>query len=104
VLAVKTFFKAVGARLTPSWSLKEQIDLVKCTKLGRDTTSLDDLKKIFRGLAVDNAISGFKKTKVFATIKARSDIETSIRFNTKISANETYLCLYKKTDIKKKHS
>jgi len=104
VLAAKTFLKAVGARLTPSWSLQEQMDLVKCAELSRDTTSLDDLKRIFRGLAADNAMSGSKKTRVFATIKARSDIKTSTRSNTKISVNETYLCFYKKTDIEKKHS
>ena len=103
VLAAKTFLKAVGARLTPSWSLQEQMDLVKCAELGRDTTSLDDLGRIFGGLAADNAMSGSKKTGVFVTIRARSDIKTSTRSNTKISANETYPCPCKKTDTEKKH-
>jgi hypothetical protein len=79
------------------------MDLVKYTELDRDTTSLDDLRRIFRSLAANNAISRSKKTGVFATIRAYSDIETSTRSNIKISANETYLCLYKKTDIEKKH-
>ena len=102
MLASKAFLKAVGARLTPSWAQQELTDLIKYTKLGKDTLTLVDLRKVFGGLAANYAFR-FKKIRVFTTLRARSNNRTSARANTTSSGTNFHLCLYKKTNLEKKH-
>ena len=102
MLASKAFLKAVGARLTPSWAQQELTDLIKYTKLGKDTLTLVDLRKVFNRLVVNYA-SRFKKIRVFITLRARSNNKTSARANIISSSTNFHLYLYKKTNSKKKH-
>ena len=102
MLASKAFLKAVGARLTPSWAQQELTDLIKYTKLGKDTLTLINLRKVFNRLVVNYAFKS-KKIKVFIILKAYSNNKTSAKANTISFNTNIYLYLYKKTNSKKKH-
>jgi hypothetical protein len=63
---------------------------------------LINLGKMFSGLVVNYA-SKSKKIRVFAMLGAYSNNGTSARANITSSGTNFHLCLYKKTNSKKKH-
>jgi hypothetical protein len=63
---------------------------------------LIDLGKVFSGL-VANYASRSKKIRVFVTLGARSNNRISARANTTSSGTNFHSCLYKKTNLEKKH-
>jgi hypothetical protein len=63
---------------------------------------LVDLRKVFSGLVADYAFKS-KKIKVFTTLGARSNNRISARANTTSFGTNFYPCLYKKTNLEKKH-
>jgi hypothetical protein len=78
------------------------MDLIKCIKLGKNTLILINLRKVFNGLVINYA-SKSKKIKVFITLRACSNNRISVKANTISFSINFYLCLYKKTNLKKKH-
>ena len=78
------------------------MDLIKCIELSKDTLILVDLRKVFNRLTIDYTFRS-KKIRVFIILRACSNNKISARANIISFNTNFYLCLYKKTNLKKKH-